>query len=594
MAYFKLNRFGGMAPALNPRLLQDQLGQVVQNANVESGNLRGRAPHSTTNYGNIQDAQRRSIYQYYQQDGSTKWLQWDQEDISVAEGPIPGDTTNRLYWTGQNFPRIGWQSTIIAGSSTDAYPFNSYRLGVPAPHAAATLTVNGTADDTLTTHSVAYVFTYVTDDGREGPPSPVTAVVDMDDSQTCTLNFPALSVGSGHNLGGNSQRYIYRSNTGSNSTQFQFVDQVGITATSYTDTKDAAELAEVLPSDGWIGPPDDDSSLYPDGPMKGLIPLAQGVMAGFTGKRFCLSVPFMPHAWPIDYRITTEDDIVAIASTSGGIVALTDGQPYVILGTDPSAMTATRIDLAQACVNEHSVVDMGAYVIYAGADGLCAVEGAQGRVLTESLLKPSQWQHTTGYYRPTEYKAFRHEGVYVAFHSAGGFVFDPRGNGATLTVFDLDNNPSNAQVVGGYTDPKDNQLYILCNSLIKKFEAETVDGEVTATTLPATFKSKVFQTPKPVSMGWMSVDANQHGFPCSVKVWADGTLFFEAAISKVSDSVFSINYTTPNISTATVQGNKQPVLRLPAVVGSEWEIEVESADLNSVCIAQSMGEIQAT
>ena len=77
------------------------------------------------------------------------------------------------------------------------------------------------------------------------------------------------------------------------------------------------------------------------------------------------------------YRITTEDDIVAIASTSGGVTALTDGQPYFISGTDPSAMTATRIDLAQACLNEHSVVDMGQYVIYAGADGLCAVEGEQ-------------------------------------------------------------------------------------------------------------------------------------------------------------------------------------------------------------------------
>ena len=29
-------------------------------------------------------------------------------------------------------------------------------------------------------------------------------------------------------------------------------------------------------------------------------------------------------------------------------------------------MTAVRIDLAQACVNEHSVVDMGDYVLYAG------------------------------------------------------------------------------------------------------------------------------------------------------------------------------------------------------------------------------------
>ena len=119
--------------------------------------------------------------------------------------------------------------------------------------------------------------------------------------------------------------------------------------------------------------------LYPDGPLQGLIALAQGVMAGFTGKRFCLSEPFLPHAWPINYRITTEEDIVAIASTANGVAALTDGQPYFITGTDPSAMTAIRVDLAQACVNKTKCrgtwVD---YVLYAGPDGLCSVQSAFG------------------------------------------------------------------------------------------------------------------------------------------------------------------------------------------------------------------------
>ena len=57
--------------------------------------------------------------------------------------------------------------------------------------------------------------------------------------------------------------------------------------------------------------------------MIGLIPVANGIMAGFTGNRLCLSEPFLPHAWPIAYRITLEDDIVAIAATGNGIVAMT-------------------------------------------------------------------------------------------------------------------------------------------------------------------------------------------------------------------------------------------------------------------------------
>jgi hypothetical protein len=248
----------------------------------------------------------------------------------------------------------------------------------------------------------------------------------------------------------------------------------------FTDTVDAAALGEVLPSDTWVGPPDDNLTLYPDGPLKGLIPLAQGVMAGFTGKRFCLSEPFLPHAWPVQYRITTEEDIVAIASTANGVAALTDGQPYFITGTDPSAMTAIRIDLAQACVNIHSVVDMGSYVLYAGPDGLCAVEGASGSVVSSGLISAKQWNST---FNPTTIRAFRHEGTYVAFHSTGGWVYDPRGEENALTTLSI-----SAEVRGGYMNPKDGELYVIVGNKIQKYRGGTANKT-------AIFKSKKFVTP---------------------------------------------------------------------------------------------------
>jgi hypothetical protein len=125
--------------------------------------------------------------------------------------------------------------------------------------------------------------------------------------------------------------------------------------------------------------------------MQGLTAVANGVFAGFSGNRFCLSEPFLPHAWPIDYRITLEEDIVAIGGVSNGVVALTDGRPYFITGTDPSAMTAVQMDIAQACVNARSVVDMGSYLLYAGPDGLVAVTGGQGEVVTQGLISAKQW-----------------------------------------------------------------------------------------------------------------------------------------------------------------------------------------------------------
>ncbi len=568
MAYFKRDRFSGIAPGVSPRLLADQFGQVAENIDFESGRLVATSENSDTY--TLQTSTRRSIYFYR----DTSWLEWEEDGVSVVPGPIPGDTLDRLYFTGDDYPRIGTVATLVSGSS--GYPVNSYRLGVPAPSGTPTVVKSGTANADATANDVSYVYTLVTADGREGPPSSPSAVIELTDGETATISMPASynPSGSGHNFPTDSSgalKRIYRSNTGSTNTQFQFLKEIIYTATSWPDNADAATLGEVLPSATWIGPPDD-SSLYPDGPLKGLIALAQGTMAGFTGKRFCLSEPFLPHAWPIQYRITTEEDIVAIASTANGVAALTDGQPYFITGTEPSAMTAVRIDLAQACVNVNSVVDMGSYVLYAGPDGLCGLESASGSVVTAGLISVKQWNDD---FNPTTIRAFKHEGTYVAFHASGGWVYDPRGEENALSTLTL-----SSEVRGGYTNPKDGELYVIVGNKIQKYR-----GSSASKTLK--FKSKKFVTPAPVSMGWVSVHANE--YPATVKVYGDGVLIADYTVTK-SGSTYTQATTVPSgISNGTL---REPIMRMPAVVAQEWEVQVEGTDINEFCLAQSMDEIR--
>ena len=574
MVYFKRDRFAGIAPGVAPRLLAEQFGQIAENIDFESGRLV--STKTDIDEFTLANAARRSIYKYEYGSSSSVWLQWA-EEVDVVPGPIPGDTTDRLYFTGDDYPRIGWSSTIVSGAS---YPANSYRLGVPAPSSAPTVSIAGAVDTTLTPNDVSYVYTYVTADGREGPPSAPATVVEMVDGQTATIGVPNETFASGNNLGTGSYKRLYRSNTGSTNTQFQFVKTIAVATESTTDNKDAATLGEVLPSGGWIGPPDDNSSLYPDGQLKGLIALAQGTMAGFTGKRFCLSEPFLPHAWPIQYRITTEEDIVAIASTSNGVVALTDGQPYFITGTEPSSMTAIRIDLAQACINEHSVVDMGDYVLYAGPDGLCAVQSASGSVVTKGMVSVKQWNAD---FNPTTIRAFMHEGTYVAFHAGGGWVYDPRAEEDALSTLSVAQaHWVGGAVRGGYRNPKDGQLYTIVADKIKKYQGSTV-----AKTL--TFKSKKFVTPAPVSMGWVSVHANT--YPATVKVYGDGVLIAHYTLT-YANNVYTQSTTVPSgISAGSL---REPIIRMPAVVAQEWEVQVEGTDINEFCLAQSMDEIRSS
>tara|TARA_R100001460_G_scaffold5433_1_gene15105 strand:+ start:2497 stop:4200 length:1704 start_codon:yes stop_codon:yes gene_type:complete len=566
MAYFKRDRFSGIAPGVSPRLLAEQFAQLAENIDFESGRLNPVTDESDTF--TLANSTRRSIFFYR----DTNWLQWDEDDVSVVEGPIPADTLDRLYWTGQDYPRIGVASTIISGSS---YPQASFRLGVPAPANAPTTSKTGTPDSTQTPDDVSYVYTFVTAFGEEGPPSLASTSFERTNTETVTIQLPSSDHPSGnYNFGAGAKKRVYRSNTGSTSTQFQFLAEVPFTTTSVSDTTSSFALGEVLPSGTWIGPPDDDTSLYPSGPLQGLIAVANGVFAGFTGKRLCLTEPFLPHAWPIDYRITLEEDIVAIGSVTNGIVALTDGAPYFVTGIDPSAMTAVKLDIAQACINKRSVVDMGDYLLYAGPDGLVAVSGGEGQVVTNGLISPKQWNDD---FNPTTYRAFRHENTYVAFYSGGGFVYDPRAGEAALSTISY-----SGDVRGGYMHDKNGELYIIVGNKIKKYR-----GGTNSKTLK--WKSKQYVTPKPVSMGWVSVHAQ--AYPVTVKVWADGVQIAIYTIS-FSNNAYTQSVTLPSgASTGTL---REPIMRLPAVVGQVWEVQVEgSVQIDEVCLAQSMDEIAA-
>ena len=565
--YFKLKDFTGIAPGVDNRRLAESFGQISENIDFESGALTPTTNNTTTT--TLSNSVRRSIFFY----NDTNWMQWN-EEVDVVKGPVPNDSFNRLYWTGEDYPRVGTATSMISGS---VYPAASFKLGIPAPANAPSTTKSGTADATQTPFDVSYVFTFVSAIGEEGPPSPPSTPIVLTDTESVALSMGNTPSGN-YNFGSGALRRIYRSNTGSTNTQFQFVGEIPIATTTFTDTKNGDELGEVLPSATWIKPPDDDSSLNPSGPLLGLIPVANGIMAGFTGNRLCLSEPFLPHAWPVAYRITLEDDIVAIAATGNGIVALTKGRPYLVAGTDPSSMSALKIEVQQACVNKNSVVDMGGYILYAAPDGLVAVSGNDARVVTQGLISAKQWNAD---FKPTSIRAFRHEDTYVAFYTDGsthkGWVYDPRAQQAALSTL-----TASAETRGGFEQSDNGELYLIHGSNIVEYRNGTSPNTLT-------FKSKVFVTPYPTSFSWMSVDAE--AYPVELKVFGDGSLIAHYSISS-SGNTFTQTTTVPSsISNATLQ---EPVMRLPSTVAKEWEIQVSgTTTINEVCIAQSIDEVKA-
>ena len=760
MAYFKINRFKGIAPAVSPRLLAEGIGQTAQNVDLESGRLVPisndlDAFSSTTSVPSSIDlasTTKNSIYVY----NNDNWMNnfTNATNVDLLDSPVINDGYDRIYWTGDVYPKMSHNTSILGGAP---YPSANYRLGVPAPAAAPSLgSTSGTADSGAITNDVSYVSTLVSSAGEEGPPSAATTAQSMANGQSIVVttatsppthatgsgnyNFvgvpPKVTVtrsgsntissitvdnpaGNGHYVsvptvsfsggGGSSAaatavltnnkvtsvtvdtagsgytsdpdvsfttaiagtKRIYRSNTGSTNTEFQFLVELPITTAAYTDSIDADALGEILPSTTWIGPPDDDPNIYPNGQMLGLTFIANGVFAGFSGRMLCFSEPFLPHAWPADYRLTLEDNIVGLGVTANGIAVVTEGPPYFVGGTDPASMTAIKLDSAQACLNKNSIVDMGDYVLYAGPDGLVAISGNDVQIVSKGVISPEQWKDAAGTFRPAAISAFRYKETYVAFDlsSSTGWVYDPKGQENMFTTL-----ASASAIRGGYEDKTNGDLYLIVGDNIFKYR----EGTSTQTLI---YKSGKFVTPAPTSMQYVSVDAVSFATDAVViKVYGDDTLISNyslvlyketIATSAVNTSTevitisahgfetgasvtysngggttlaglsndteyFVISASTTTIKLASTRANafagtainltgtgnnaqtltsgnllqqstttpsgistkaylQEPIMRLPATIAQEWEVQIETKQtINDVCIAQSIDEIRAT
>jgi hypothetical protein len=190
--------------------------------------------------------------------------------------------------------------------------------------------------------TTAYVMTYVTDLGEEGPASPASNIIERYDTGTVSLSN--LSTPSGA-LNVVSKR-LYRAEL--NGT-FQFVAELSAAATSYGDSVKSASLGEPLPSDGWIAPHED---------MIGLTALPNGILMGWWENTVAFCEPYQPHAWPVEYRYALDHNVVGAAVTDSGVVVATEGPPYIMAGSAPGSMSQIKLDKPYPCLAKRSVVDM--------------------------------------------------------------------------------------------------------------------------------------------------------------------------------------------------------------------------------------------
>lgn len=560
MAGIKIPTFQGIFPKISPRLIPDTAATVAENVRLDSGRLTAwRAPSATNDHNGTLfsvPSNTKTIYKHRDRAGNGYWLVWSTE-VNAVPSPIAEDPYDRLYWTGQDYPRMAIGTEVASSIAPGYSPSVSRKLGIPEPSVALNIgTINETGVDVnATALARSYIYTYVSGLGEEGPASPASEIKLVKQGSTVTLNFVDVVPTNIYNtVSKPALRRIYRTNSNGD---YQFVKDISLSASSTTENILDEALGEILPTETWDAPPDETVADHPDGPLRGLIALPNGILAGFTGRAVFFSEPYIPSAFPKAYSVTVKSKVVGLASISIGLMVFTQGKPVLITGSSPASMSVNEIDNNQACVSSRSIADMGSVAVYATPDGL-AIAGENGvQVITEQMFSRDQWQALN----PTTIHGYHYEGRYIFFYNngttSGGYSLDLRGQVPELTTLSF-------YATAGFNDPADDALYLVVQDgasyYVRKFDGGSA--------LTYTWQSKEIRLERPICPGAALIDAE--AYPITFTLYADGA-------QKHTQSV-----------------TNGGVFRLPSGYSAkEFQIKVQgTADINQIIVVESPAEIQ--
>lgn len=382
-----------------------------------------------------------------------------------------GVISNKTYWFGIAHDNAMYVNVADTRVTNGAYASNTFSNTPPNPIAAQmgmpVWQMWGNLLGASIFEARGYVYTWVTEYGEEGPPSPPTLVNGWSNAvwtincfqpliENMGADYPAVTVGDepvldvdgnpvldsdgnpvlsepglpildadGNPVLAPAKRNIkttriYRtiSNQAGQGTYF-FVAEIPVAQAVYEDTlsDDVVAIGAQMVSLFWFAPPED---------LQAIVPFPNGIAVGFRKNEIWFSEAYRPHAWPPGYVITTEFPIVGIGVCGQAIVACTQGNPYVANGVNPSSMALTKINLAEPCLHRGSIVTTDTTVIYISQNGLIQVsQSGAGSNMTEGWISRERWQRLTPHVRV---RAIKLTSAYFAF---GG---DPIRQGFTVEL----------------------------------------------------------------------------------------------------------------------------------------------------------------
>ncbi len=473
----ELTSFQGLQPKVAAHLLSESQAQVAENVRAEKGDLRAWRAGSIESALAAGDYQ--SLYQYISDDVAQIGTQWvySENDLDFAKAAIANDSFERLYFTGESEPRV-------FANDLDSDPWDKdvdfYKLGPAVP--VDTGTWGFVSGHTGGSEYRAYVYTYVTRYGEEtGPIKTVLATEVYNTGDVIIEDFtqPPAGYGLRTTVGANIPYVrIYRVNASVTGAEFQYVGQFNATThtfgtSTFTDDVADADLGEVLPTELYEGI---------NASLTGLIGLTNGIFAGFVGNELYLSEPYKPHAWPDEYVMTFDYDIVGLGIDGTNIIVLTKGYSYVVAGPAPEAMYKQRLAGFYPCISKRGIASTPFGVLYPSHEGLIKATAEGASNATFDFMSPEEWDT----YRPATIAGTFYNNKYFGWigyaGEESGIIFDIA-QGILTT--------NGAFHEAGYISEAEGKMYtITSNNDIAEWEGDPYNYQYYI------WKSKKFLTPQ--------------------------------------------------------------------------------------------------
>lgn len=504
----KINKFGGMLPAVDARLIPDDYAVQAQNTYFYKGKLQGI--NQAKFIRNLVDPSAVVAYRVPNANPAiayvtnSTWLEFDNINTDVLRPALIEDQFQRYYWASSNAqPMYNTLARIQAAS-------NPLLLGVTRPSIAPGVSLTGGSSGIIV--SRAYTYTWVTAYGEEGQPAtPTVNTGQTDATWNITLTPPAANDTNGTNRV-IATANIYRTITGVNGvTTFFFVASVPIATTAYADTATDATIAanNPLPSTNWSGPPSN---------LQGWVAMPNGMIAGWENNNIWFCEPYRPHAWPTIYQVSVDYPIVGLGVSGQTLVICTEVSPYWGYGINPSSFALSKIQAVEPCLARGSILSAPEGVYYASPNGLILIQAGGVQNISRQYMLKDAWLNLaqigslrcarlgTGYYAwgtaqsgVFDSGSFNTSGAFSSQDLSGarqGLLIDPVDTRIAVTQLSNQNPTFNTM-----NDLWTGEVFLIRNGAVYWINLADTDP----TSEVYTWTSKLFQAPNKKNLGAMKI-----------------------------------------------------------------------------------------